>query len=254
MKNKEEVNLIMEIPDWAETILGLNNLDLFVFSEIYNTFKFTLKSFDLFDWQNMCCHPLTNPSLEKFQCSAKDYFNSLKKLVDKNLITMWTWKGYPTEIKKYKPNIPYIQDILIKAGIDEKEFLSSEIELGEYIYTIPLELLYSTRELDIPNFSQLGPVTIHMELVDKLGVTGIDLLILSAVYDRYFLDNCYSITYELQILTGLTEGELMEYFDELCFKKILFSTKDSKGKPEYHINEELFDTMKFMCYCNKTKK
>lgn len=253
MKSKEEVDLIMEIPEWAEKILGLENLDLFVFSEIYDTFKFTLKSFDLFDWQNMCYHPLTNPSLAKFQCSAKDYFASLKNLVDKNLVTMWTWKGYPTEKKKYKPNIPFIQEQLLKAGMNEIEFLSEEIELGEYRYTIPLELLYSIDEVEIPNFSSLGPVTIHMELVDKLGITGTDLLIMSAVYDRYFLDNCYSITYELQILTGLTEDELVEYFDELCYKKILFSTKDLNGKPEYHINEELFDTMKFMQYCNKTK-
>lgn len=249
MKSREEINKIIDIPEWAETILNLHNIELYIFSEIYNTFKNNFRSFEVYDYNNntnSIIHYLaTKLNYSEVACTA-----AIKELTNRQYITLQNRGTVYQTIKSYLPNMPLIVDILISNGVDENEFLY-KLTLNNSTYTISAKTLYKNNQLDIITPHRKGTITVDLGLQDDLDINGIDLLIVSDMLPYANYDNTYHISEELKLLTGLNENELKCYLDSLCEKNIIF--KDIFDDTSYHINFELYKVLRFTNYKYQTK-
>lgn len=244
MKSRKEIDKILNIPVWAESILDLHNIELYIFSEIYNTFRNELRSFEVYNYDDNT-NSVTTYLARKLDYSDTVCSNTLRNLINKQYITYKERGTVYQTIKSYLPNIPYIMDILINKGVDEKEFIY-KITLDNSNYTISAKSLYDSENLNIININRKGTFTIDLGLQDDLDIRGLDLFIISDMLRLADYTNSYQISEELKIVTGLTENELAEHLNSLCDKNIIF--KDVFSNDTYHINFELYKILRYANY------
>ena len=253
MKKREEIEILVDIPEWAETILDLHNLELYIFSEIYSCFRNRLKGFEVYDYYTNF-NAIIKYFANRFDYSEGACSTAIKHLKEKQLII--SYKGGTTyqEIKLIKPNIPYLEKVLTENGVSKDEFIY-RVDLGNYTYTVPAETLFYYDKLDSYGLKRLNGFYIDYSLIAELGVSGIDLLILSEVFTKYGVINSYkSTSEELKYITGLTEDELKIHLSLLCESGILFATVDTDKGISYHINTELYNTIKFLNYVEQRRQ
>ena len=246
MKSREEIVQRIQLYDWEENILNLENMELYVFATIFNLFKEDLRSFNYkYDFEYI--YNVT-------KCSKHNYKEALKSLVTKNLIVETEYNLYPDVTYQYKPNIPYLQEVLLNSSDFKynEEFFVTEITLNEKCYVVTLEALFYKKYFIVNTRPNIIPIDISIS--KALDIKGVDLIIVSHMLDNIRFGNSYSINDTILTITGLSEQDFYEHMVFLCESRLVYIANDFMNRLTYHINTELYDILSYINYLNEEEK